>query len=92
MCKFNNLPPSCATVTKSGNLNFLEHSVPVQACNGTALPLTLHYGVKSLYSVVISGTYMNVGEHQCMCGRQTVLQGFHITVSYKRFLSTVFYC
>ena len=28
-----------AVVTKSGNLNFLEHSGPVQTCNGTALPL-----------------------------------------------------
>ena len=35
--KADNLPPSCAVVTKSGNLNFLEHSGPVQACNGTAL-------------------------------------------------------
>ena len=31
------LPPSCAVVTKSGNLNFLEPSGPLQACNGTAL-------------------------------------------------------
>ena len=37
--KADNLPPSCALVTKSGNLNFLEPSGPVQACNGTALPL-----------------------------------------------------
>jgi len=29
------LPPSCAVVVKSGNLNFLELSGPVQACNGT---------------------------------------------------------
>jgi len=36
-----NLPPSCAVVTKSGNLNFLEPSGPVQACNGTALSLPL---------------------------------------------------
>jgi hypothetical protein len=40
------LPPSCAVVTKSGNFNFLESSGPLQACNGTALPLlisnTLH--------------------------------------------------
>ena len=34
-------PPSCAVVMKSGNLNFLEPSVPLQACNGTALPLLL---------------------------------------------------
>jgi hypothetical protein len=32
------LPPSCAVVKKSGNLNFLEPSWPLQACNGTALP------------------------------------------------------
>ena len=31
------LPPSCAAVKKSGNLNFLEPSGPVQVCNGTAL-------------------------------------------------------
>jgi hypothetical protein len=41
--KADNLPPSCAVVTKSGNLNFLEHSGPVQACNGTALPLPIYY-------------------------------------------------
>jgi hypothetical protein len=27
-----------AAVMKSGNLNFLEPSGPLQACNGTALP------------------------------------------------------
>ena len=37
--KADNLPPSCFVVTKSGSLNFLEPSRPVQACNGTALPL-----------------------------------------------------
>jgi len=37
--KADNLPPFCAVVTKSGNLNFLEPSGPVQACNGTDLPL-----------------------------------------------------
>ena len=36
------LPPSCAVVTKSGNLNFLETSGPLQACNGTALPLCIY--------------------------------------------------
>ena len=30
------LPPSCAVVMKSGNLNFLEPSGPLQGCNGTA--------------------------------------------------------
>ena len=41
MRKAVNLPPSCAVITKSGNLNFLEPSGPVQACNGTALPLQI---------------------------------------------------
>ena len=41
MRKADNLPLSCAVVTKSGNLNFLEPSAPLQACNGTALPLLL---------------------------------------------------
>jgi len=31
---------------KSGNLNFLEPSGPVQACNGTDLPLPLPSGLK----------------------------------------------
>ena len=33
----DNLPPSCAVVKKSGSLNFLECSGPVQDSNGTAL-------------------------------------------------------
>jgi len=37
------LPPSCAVVTKSGNLNFLEISGHLKECNGTGLPLTLPY-------------------------------------------------
>jgi hypothetical protein len=35
------LPPSCAVVTKSGSLNFLEPCGPVQACNGTAFNVTV---------------------------------------------------
>jgi len=37
--RLTTLPPSWAVVMKSGNLNFLETSGPLQACNGTALPL-----------------------------------------------------
>ena len=37
--RLTTLPPSCAVVTKSGNLKFLEPSGPLQACNGTDLPL-----------------------------------------------------
>jgi len=34
--KTDNLPQSCAVVTKSWKLNFWEPSWPVEACNGTA--------------------------------------------------------
>jgi hypothetical protein len=36
------------TVLKSGSLNLLEPSGPVQACNGIALPLPLHEHVADL--------------------------------------------
>jgi len=36
--RLTTLPPSCV-VMKSGNLNLLEPSGSLQACNGTALPL-----------------------------------------------------
>jgi len=35
--RLTTLPPSRAVVMKSGNLNFLESSGPLQACNGTAV-------------------------------------------------------
>jgi hypothetical protein len=38
--KADNLPPSCAVVTKSGNLKFVEPSGSVQVCNGNVLPFT----------------------------------------------------
>jgi hypothetical protein len=41
------LPPSWAVVMKSGNLNYVEPSGPLQACNGTALPLPLPLLVSS---------------------------------------------
>jgi len=37
--RLTTLPPFCAVVMKSGNLNFLELSGQLQACKGTALPL-----------------------------------------------------
>jgi len=38
--RLTTLPPSRAVVMKSGNLNFLEPSGPLQACNGNGLPFT----------------------------------------------------
>jgi hypothetical protein len=37
--KADNLTTICAVVTKSGNLNYLEPSGLIQACNGIVLPL-----------------------------------------------------
>ena len=44
--RLTTLPPSCAVVMKSGNPNFLEPCGPLQACNGTALPLPFNIKVK----------------------------------------------
>ena len=33
--RLTTLPPSCAVVMKSGNLNFLKPSEPLRECNGT---------------------------------------------------------
>ena len=41
--RLTTLPPSCAVVMKSGDLNFLEPSGSLQACNGTALPYYYYY-------------------------------------------------
>ena len=38
--RLTNLPPPCV-VMKFGQVNFLEPSGPLQACNGTTLPLPL---------------------------------------------------
>jgi len=35
--RLTTLPPPCAVIMKSGNLNFLEPSGALQACNGTDL-------------------------------------------------------
>ena len=39
--RLTTLPPSCAVVKKSWNLNFLEPSGPLQACNGSSSPTYL---------------------------------------------------
>ena len=59
MHKADNLPPSCAVVMKSGNLNFLESSRPIQACNGTALPLRVTQNLQ--FSVCVCGVRV------CVC-------------------------
>ena len=69
MRKADNLPPSCAAVTKSGNLNFLEPSGPLQACNGTALPLPLPllYVINASHPKYVGGENKENG----ICGEKT---------------------
>jgi len=47
--RLTTLPPSCAVVMKSGDLDFLEPSGPLQACNGTALPLPCSHDNFKIY-------------------------------------------
>ena len=48
------LPPPCAVVIKSGNLNFLEPSGPLQPCKGTDLPSPLRRILNIHWPKVIS--------------------------------------
>ena len=50
--RLTNLPPSYAVVMKSGNLSFLETSGPLQACNGTALPLPFIRQREQMHSII----------------------------------------
>jgi hypothetical protein len=49
--RLTTLQPSCV-VMKSGNLNFLEPSGPLQACNGTALPFYLLLFESTVWRIV----------------------------------------
>ena len=51
--RLTTLPPSCAVIMKSGNLNYLEPSGLLRACNGTALPLTLLENFTKLFRILL---------------------------------------
>jgi len=51
---------SCAVVMKSGNLNFLEHCGPLQACNGTALSLPFYIQVWKYSFILIFNEYADI--------------------------------
>ena len=53
--RLTTLPLSCAVVMKAGNLNFLEPSGPLQACNGTDLAyLTVDMTMHLLYNIQLN--------------------------------------
>jgi len=51
------LPPPCAVVMKSGNLNFLETSGPLQACNWTDIRFTFCADIRIFNSLPPSPTF-----------------------------------
>jgi len=51
--RLTTLRPSCAVIMKSGNLNFLDPSGPLQACNGIALPFYLYISLHVSNTVVL---------------------------------------
>ena len=60
------LPPPCAVVMKCGNLNYLEPSEPLQACNGTDLPLPLPFLDIGEWLISLPGRFHLVKE-TCTC-------------------------
>ena len=63
MGKADNLPPSCAVVTKSGNLILLEPSGTLRACNGTSLPF--YYKIMYHRVAIVNATFCNMSEIFC---------------------------
>ena len=63
--RLTTLPPSCAVVMKSGNLNFLEPSGPLQACNGIALPLLLCFMITKPYFSPVNVVFSNQRFSNC---------------------------
>jgi len=57
--RLTTLPPSCAVVTKSGNLNFLEPSGPPGACNGTDLTFLRNTAAKAVFLYFHWSVYPN---------------------------------
>jgi len=66
--RLTTLPPSCAVIMKSGNLNFLEPSVPLQTCNGTAVPFKIVHQVGFHYAdlkfIIVENLSEDSAEHQ----------------------------
>jgi hypothetical protein len=51
-------------ILKSGSLNLLEHSGPVQACNGIALPFTYIFNLV-LNSLYVRAVFLNDVTYKC---------------------------
>jgi hypothetical protein len=74
--KADNLLPSCAVVTKSGNLNFLEPSGPVQTFTRTYFDVFTSYSGSLFFSKIYKikmFTYVIVkGDQNIMLSKKVV--------------------
>jgi hypothetical protein len=65
---------------KSGNLNFLEPSGPLQACNGTALPFYVKGGSISMYCIVQNFCSQILGIKWVWCYLWEQKKGFNFII------------
>ena len=94
MRKADNLPPSCAVVTKSGSLYFLEPSGPVQACNRAALslyPTPCSLGINdsgNMTRVLPTSSTMNAELSVCLIKHHVMKTNQAATIRIQAFLTS----
>ena len=54
--RLTTLPPPRTVVMKSGDLNFLEPSGPLQACNGIVLPLPVRSVMSNFTTTTVAAS------------------------------------
>jgi hypothetical protein len=81
------LPPSCTVVMKSGSLNFLEPSGPLQACIGTAYLTRTHeekiyvpncFGTGKILGVSHMTRGCVLGKYKCTAFRHVMTSSKHV--------------
>jgi len=76
--RLTTLPTFCAVVTKSGKLNFLEPSGPVQTSNGIDLPFLL-YKFRKVFPSIIRSSRLYL---QRQASKQTAVSILQLYVQY----------
>ena len=67
--RLTTLPRFFAVVMISGNLNLLEHSGPIQACNETVLPFIPHDGNRDSVQIVsacFNSSFLSQSDEECL--------------------------
>jgi hypothetical protein len=72
---------------KSGNLNFLEPSGPLQACNGTDLPFITFSECMFAALVILRAMRMH---HIVICGLSGSAEFFHIILKTAQFSKEIY--